>query len=497
MAAKINGHTHAWCYQLKKDVSCLEVRFLPYLGRQSLYFCGVKDTICALSTPPGVGGIAVIRVSGSLAFSVCEHIFSKKIKIRPTHTLVHGWIKDGDEPVDEVMVAKMDGPRTFTGEDTVEISCHGSPYVQQRIIELLLEAGCSLAGPGEFTMRAYLNGKMDLSQAEAVADIIASENAAMLKQSLHQMRGGFSKEINELRDQLIHFASLIELELDFAEEDVEFANRTQLIALVERIRDVVQRLLASFSLGNAMRNGVPVAIVGAPNMGKSTLLNALLNEERAIVSDVAGTTRDTVEDFITLEGIRFKFIDTAGIRSTQDQVEQMGIERSFSKVREASVVLVLFDAVDTTREELEQMIHALVEVSEEEKHVLLLANKTDKAGFDPEALATRTQGLGEVMSISAKNNVHIDDLKRALAAAVNVGQVSHGETIVTNVRHFNALKKASMSIDEILSGLRGGITGDFLAIDIRTTLYHLGEITGAITADDLLHSIFSRFCIGK
>jgi tRNA modification GTPase len=462
-----------------------------------VYFCRVKDTICALSTAPGVGGIAVIRISGNEAFALCEDIFSKKITHCTTHTLVHGWVMEAGQPVDEVLVAKMNGPRTFTGEDTVEISCHGSPFVQQKIIQLLLNAGCALAGPGEFTMRAYLNGKMDLSQAEAVADIIAAENDAMLRQSLHQMRGGFSKEINDLRDQLIHFASLVELELDFAEEDVEFADRSHLSRLVNHIQTVVQRLRDSFSLGNAMRNGVPVAILGAPNMGKSTLLNALLNEERAIVSDVAGTTRDTVEDYITLHGVRFKFIDTAGIRQTEDRVEKMGIERSFDKARQASVILLLFDAVETPVEELRAMVQQVKQVAGEGKRLILVANKVDKPGFQLERIQQGMAGLGKVMFLSAKTGEHLDELKHALAETVNLGEVKSGETIVTNVRHYDALNRAVEALKDVAEGLEQGVTGDFLAIDIRKTLYHLGEITGAISADDLLHSIFSRFCIGK
>lgn len=456
-----------------------------------------SDTICALSTAPGVGGIAVIRVSGPQAIDITEKVFNKPLAHVASHSLVHGWITNGDEKIDEVLVAVLRAPKTFTGENTTEISCHGSLYVQQRIVEVLLENGCTLAKPGEFTMRSYLNGKMDLSQAEAVADLIAAENGAMHRQAVHQMRGGFSKEISDLRERLIHFASLVELELDFSEEDVEFADRTQLNSLVTEIVGVVNRLRESFSLGNAIKNGVPVAILGAPNMGKSTLLNALLNEERAIVSDIAGTTRDTVEDSISLSGIKFKFIDTAGIRNTHDTIEKLGIERSFAKAREASVILLLFDAAETTPHELKQMMHDVQAAAGEDKKLFLLANKIDKSGLTPEQIAQRFEMVGEVIPVSAKNGIHIEELKQSLAATVNSGQVDSGETIVTNARHFDALSKASASLNDIQQGLANGVTGDFLAIDIRKTLYHLGEITGQISADDLLHSIFSRFCIGK
>lgn len=426
-----------------------------------------------------------------------EKVFNKPLAHVPSHTLVHGWIKKGEEKIDEVLVAVLRAPKTFTGEDTTEISCHGSLYVQQRIVEVLLESGCVIAKPGEFTMRSYLNGKMDLSQAEAVADLIAAENGAMHRQAVHQMRGGFSKEINALRDQLIHFASLVELELDFGEEDVEFADRTLLTRLVCEIEGVVNRLRDSFSLGNAIKNGVPVAILGAPNMGKSTLLNALLNEDRAIVSDIAGTTRDTVEDSISLAGIRFKFIDTAGIRSTEDTIEQMGIARSFAKAREASVILLLFDAAETTPEELKSMVSDVRLQAGDDKRLFLLANKIDKQLLSEAEIVKRFAAVGEVVPVSAKNKTHLEELKKALADTVSSGQVDSGETIVTNARHYDALTKAAVSLAEIQQGLQAGVTGDFLAIDIRKTLYHLGEITGQISADDLLHSIFSRFCIGK
>lgn len=464
------------------------------------YFCGMIDlqeTICALSTPPGVGGIAVVRISGNGAIAAASAIFSKELSGVKSHTAVHGWVVDGTERVDEVVATVFRGPTSFTGEDTVEIACHGSLFIQQRIMELLLRKGVRMATRGEYTMRAYLNGRMDLSQAEAVGDLIASDSAMAHKQALHQMRGGFSKEINALRDRLIHFASLVELELDFAEEDVEFANRTQLLGLVEEIKQVVDHLCQSFKLGNAIKNGVPVAILGAPNMGKSTLLNALLNEDRAIVSDIAGTTRDTVEDDLLIDGIRFTFIDTAGIRETQDHIEQLGIERSLSKARGAAIVLLLFDAVKTTHEELKSFVDRIGAETQGKAAVILVANKMDQPNFDPETTAEKTIGLGEFMAISAKSGMHVPELKSRLRELVDKNYSGMSETVVTNARHHEALLKASASLSDILLGMEHQVTGDFLAVDIRKTLHHLSEITGQINADDLLNSIFSSFCIGK
>lgn len=456
------------------------------------------ETICALSTALGIGAIALIRLSGNDAERIFQKVFSKDISSALSHQALHGWIMKDDQRLDEVVATIFRAPKSFTGETTVEIACHGSLFIQQKIIEGLLENGARMASPGEFTMRAYLNGKMDLSQAEAVGDLIASESAAAHKQALHQMRGGFSKEIADLRDRLIHFASLVELELDFAEEDVEFANRPQLISLVNEITKVVEGLRKSFSLGNAIKNGVPVAIIGEPNQGKSTLLNALLNEERAIVSDIAGTTRDTIEDSIAIDGIRFNFIDTAGIRDTTDTIEKMGIERAWEKARGASIILLLIDAVDTSRAELQQSLDALKQnVEDTQTQLIILANKTDKPGYSEDEMNTRFEDLGQIIAISAKNKTNIDVLREKLLERVKSGMANSGETIVTNARHFEALTKAAVALTDIRNGLDSGITGDFLAIDIRKTLYHLGEITGQISADDLLHSIFSRFCIGK
>lgn len=455
------------------------------------------ETICALSTAPGIGGIAVVRVSGISAIEIAGRIFSKNLREAESHKAVHGWIISGNERVDEVIATVFRAPRSFTGENTVEIACHGSLYIQQRIVELLLQNGAKMAGPGEFTMRAYLNGRMDLSQAEAVGDLIAAESAAAHKQAIHQMRGGFSREINALRDKLIHFASMVELELDFAEEDVEFAHRGQLTTLIREILEVVEKLRQSFRLGNAIKHGVPVAIVGAPNMGKSTLLNALLNEERAIVSDIAGTTRDTVEDSITLGGIKFKFIDTAGIRETTDTIEKMGIERSLAKVQEAAIVLVLFDASYDDAAEVRDFAGEVRKAARQDARLLLIGNKMDKTERSFGEVQSELNLPEELMLISAREGRGVEALKEKLQSLVSEGQVQSGETIVTNIRHFEALSLASMSLHDVLTGLEGQVTGDFLAIDIRKTLYHLGDITGQINADDLLNSIFSRFCIGK
>ncbi|MCC6600555.1 MAG: tRNA uridine-5-carboxymethylaminomethyl(34) synthesis GTPase MnmE [Crocinitomicaceae bacterium] len=456
-----------------------------------------NDTICALSTPPGVGGIAVIRISGNDAFSIAQKVFSRPFSQTESHRTLYGWILEEQEKIDEVLLTPFKSPGSFTGEDTVEIACHGSAFIQQRLLEILVAKGCRIATPGEYTLRAFLNGKMDLSQAEAVGDLIASESAAAHRQALHQMRGGFSKEINVLRNKLIHFASLIELELDFAEEDVEFANRSQLRLLVEEIEQVVNHLRDSFHLGNAIRNGVPVAITGAPNMGKSTLLNALLNDERAIVSDIAGTTRDSIEDYITIEGVRFRFIDTAGIRDTEDTIEKMGIERSFAKAREADIVLLLFDAVETSRDELLDTIARLKKETINDQKLILIANKMDKGAFNMDDFQERVKDTGEVIAISAKEKTDLDKLKSRLIQSVHHRRINSGETIVTNARHHAALCLAGRSLHEILNGMDAGVTGDFLAVDIRKTLYHLSEITGQINADDLLNSIFSKFCIGK
>ena len=450
-----------------------------------------EETICALSTPQGVGGIAVVRVSGSQAWVIVSKLFSKPLQPEQKRKALFGCIYDGKEILDEVVVTLFQGPHSFTGEDVVEIACHGSRYVQQRILQLLQENGCRMATAGEYTMRAYLNGRMDLSRAEAVGDVIASESAAAHKQAVHQMRGGFSKEIDGLRERLIHFASLLELELDFSEEDVEFADRTQLLNLLNEILKVVVQLRDSFQLGNAIKNGVPVAIVGAPNAGKSTLLNALLNEERAIVSDIAGTTRDTVEEVLNVEGIQFRFIDTAGIRETSDTIEKMGIARSMEKVSHAQLVLLLVDVVNTSQAQIDEMLESIRSHARPEAKVLVVFNKIDSnPNFE-----LNVEGA-DTLCISAKEGSGISELRSWLVESF-APLLNESDTVVTNARHFESLRLAALSLEEVLNGMNLGIPSDLLTVDIRKTLYHLSEITGNISADDILHSIFGKFCIGK
>ena len=450
-----------------------------------------EETICALSTPQGVGGIAVVRVSGSQAWVIVSKLFSKPLQPEQKRKALFGCIFDGKEILDEVVVTLFQGPHSFTGEDVVEIACHGSRYVQQRILQLLQENGCRMATAGEYTMRAYLNGRMDLSRAEAVGDVIASESAAAHKQAVHQMRGGFSKEIDGLRERLIHFASLLELELDFSEEDVEFADRTQLLNLLNEILKVVVQLRDSFQLGNAIKNGVPVAIVGAPNAGKSTLLNALLNEERAIVSDIAGTTRDTVEEVLNVEGIQFRFIDTAGIRETSDTIEKMGIARSMEKVSHAQLVLLLVDVVNTSQAQIDEMLESIRSHARAEAKVLVVFNKIDSnPNFE-----LNVEGA-DTLCISAKEGSGISELRSWLVESF-APLLNESDTVVTNARHFESLRLAALSLEEVLNGMNLGVPSDLLTVDIRKTLYHLSEITGSISADDILHSIFGKFCIGK
>lgn len=458
------------------------------------------DTIVALSTPAGMGAIALIRLSGSDSFAICDNVFNnhsgKKLTTFKSHTLHYGEIRNGETTIDDVVVGIYKGPKSFTGEDTVEISCHGSIYIQQEVLQLLLEKGARLAEPGEFTFRAFFNGKMDLSQAEAVADLIASQSSSAHKVAMQQMRGGFSNEIAILRQKLIDFASLIELELDFSEEDVEFANRTDLKQLVNGILEVIKQLMDSFALGNVIKNGIPIAIAGEPNVGKSTLLNALLQEDRAIVSDIAGTTRDTIEDEIVIEGVLFRFIDTAGIRETTDQIENLGIGRTYEKIKHSDLVLYLFDASNSNKKSIKKDIEKLIaETGIANEKVLILVNKTDLV--DAAQLQTQLGDISETLLISAKNNQNIDKLKQRLLQLVNLGKLQSGETIVTNARHHSALGKAQQSLINVLAGLDSNIPGDLLAVDIRKALYHLGEITGEITTDDLLGNIFSKFCIGK
>ncbi len=461
-----------------------------------------NDTIVALATPSGAGAISVIRVSGKDAITICEPLFksirNKKLSKQKSHTIHLGHIIDEDRYLDEVLVSLFKGPNSYTGENTIEISCHGSVYIQQQIIQLLLRNGCRNANAGEFTLRSFLNGKLDLSQAEAVADLIASDSEASHQLAMQQMRGGFSNEIKNLREELLNFASLIELELDFAEEDVEFADRSQFKTLVKRIQFVLKRLIDSFAVGNVIKNGIPVAIVGEPNVGKSTLLNALLNEERAIVSDIAGTTRDTIEDELVIDGISFRFIDTAGIRETKDVVESIGIQKTFEKIEQAQVVIYLFDAslLSNDQEKSKLMLQEIHKLQNKfpQKPIVVVSNKIDKGD---ETFIKNTFEFDNLLLLSAKENIGVDNLKNKLVSFVNTGALRNNETIITNTRHYDALLKALEEIDKVHYGLESGLSGDLMAIDIRQALYHFGEITGEITSDDLLGNIFANFCIGK
>ncbi|WP_299547769.1 tRNA uridine-5-carboxymethylaminomethyl(34) synthesis GTPase MnmE [Seonamhaeicola sp.] len=462
-----------------------------------------NDTIVALATPFGAGAIAVIRLSGKEAIVMADKQFKsvsgKQLSKQPTHTIHLGHIIDGDRTLDEVLVSVFKDPNSYTGENVVEISCHGSNYIQQEIIQLFLRKGCRMASAGEFTLRAFLNGKLDLSQAEAVADLIASDNEASHQIAMQQMRGGFSSEIAKLREELLNFASLIELELDFAEEDVEFADRTQFKDLIDRIMLVLKRLIDSFAVGNVIKNGIPVAIVGEPNVGKSTLLNALLNEERAIVSDIAGTTRDTIEDEISIGGIGFRFIDTAGIRDTKDVVESIGIKRTFEKIEQAQVVIYLFDAesIFAHKSSVEAISVEIEKIKNQypQKPLVVIANKID--AISEKELRELTMGIQDIKLLSAKTGKGVEALKNTLLSFVNTGALKNNDTIVTNTRHYDALLKALEEVSKVKDGLETGLSGDLLAIDIRQALYHFGEITGEISSDDLLGNIFANFCIGK
>jgi tRNA modification GTPase len=463
----------------------------------------LEDTIVALASAPGSGAIALIRVSGPDAINFTAPIFEAKNKVslteQPSHTLQLGFIKKDQRIIDESLVSVFKGTRSYTGENTVEISCHGSPFIQQEIINLLLQQGCRAAQAGEFTLRAFLNGKMELSQAEAVADLIASDNAASHQLAMQQMRGGFASEIKNLRQELLNFASLIELELDFSEEDVEFANRDQFQALILKIQKTLSRLIDSFAVGNVLKNGIPVAIVGEPNVGKSTLLNSLLNEDRAIVSDIAGTTRDTIEDEIAIGGVGFRFIDTAGIRETQDKIEGLGIKKTFQKMEQAQIVVYLFDAQKVKNDNLSlQQVKVEVEKIKNQfpgKPLLIIANKTDV--LDPQLKAEFSSALPDVLLLSAKEKEGVEQLEEKLLQFVNTGALKSNDAIVTNSRHYDALLKAQKEINNVQEGMNMGLTGDLLAIDIREALYNFGSISGEVSPDDLLGNIFANFCIGK
>jgi len=462
-----------------------------------------NDTIIALATASGAGAIAVIRVSGKDAITISEAMFTsvrgKKLSKAKSHTVHLGYIMEGDRTIDQVLVTLFKDPNSYTGEDVVEISCHGSLYIQQEIMQLFLRNGCRMATAGEFTLRAFLNGKLDLSQAEAVADLIASDNEAAHDLALRQMRGGFSHEIKKLRDELLNFASLIELELDFAEEDVEFADKEKFSALLNRIQEVLKKLIDSFALGNVIKTGIPIAIVGEPNVGKSTLLNTLLNEERAIVSHVAGTTRDAIEDEIVIGGIGFRFIDTAGIRETEDVVETIGIQKTFENIEKAKIVIYLADASKLIEDggRLETLNDNVMNITKKhpQKPIILLLNKADKV-TDYQRAAIEKE-LPSALFISAKTKEHMEELTASLLNFVNAGALKSSDPIVTNTRHYSALLKALEEITKVQQGVEAGISGDLLSIDIRQALYHFGEITGEITSDDLLGNIFANFCIGK
>ena len=462
------------------------------------------DTIVAMATPAGAGAIAVLRLSGPEAISIASSIFTsvsgKNLADQKSHTVHLGHIKDGEKIIDEVLATIFKNPNSYTGEDVVEISCHGSNYIQQEIIQLCLRNGCRMADAGEFTLRAFLHGKMDLSQAEAVADLIASDSAASHQLAMQQMRGGFSSEIKKLREELLNFASLIELELDFAEEDVEFANRDDFQNLITKITQVLKRLIDSFAIGNVLKNGIPVAIVGEPNVGKSTLLNALLNEERAIVSDIAGTTRDTIEDEISIGGIGFRFIDTAGIRETSDTIEGLGIKRTFEKIDAAQVVIYLFDSEKFKKSSSKFQIE--IETIKNRfplKNLIIVANKVDKLTDESlknleEVFSTQTSTL---IPLSAKKGIGLKTLQNRLLEFVNTGALRSNETIVTNSRHYDALLKALEEIIKVQDGLNTNLSGDLLAIDLRQALHYLGSITGQVSEDEILGNIFANFCIGK
>jgi tRNA modification GTPase len=459
-----------------------------------------NDSIVALATPSGAGAIAVIRISGENAIAIGSTIFrskkSKNLKNQKTHTLHLGHIVDDNKTLDEVLVSVFRAPNSYTGENTIEISCHGSTYIQQQIIQLLIRKGCRVAQPGEFTLRSFLNGKMDLSQAEAVADLISSDNEASHQIAMQQMRGGFSNELALLRQELLNFASLIELELDFAEEDVAFADRTQFRELLTRIEFVLKRLIDSFAIGNVIKNGIPIAIVGEPNVGKSTLLNALLNEERAIVSEIAGTTRDTIEDELVIGGISFRFIDTAGIRETQDVIESIGIQKTFEKIEQAQVVLFLVDGYQLMVDGLAKLNIEIEKIKNQYplKTLLTIINKSDKISASE---LVNFSPLPSTLLLSAKNKTGIDQLKNQLLSFVNTGALRNNETIVTNTRHYDSLLKALDEIQKVKYGLESNLSSDLMAIDIKEALYHFGMITGEVTNDELLGNIFANFCIGK
>lgn len=475
-------------------------------------YIDLQDTVVALATPAGSGAIGIVRLSGTKAIEIANQMFKAKDLCQvPSHTIHLGYIRDeANKVIDQALVSVFKAPNSYTKENVVEISCHGSRYIQQQLIELSLRLGARLAREGEFTMRAFLNGQMDLSQAEAVADLISAESESAHQLALTQMRGGFSDTIKQLRDELIHFASMIELELDFGEEDVEFANRDDLKNLVNQILIIIKRLLDSFQLGNAIKNGVNTVIAGRPNAGKSTLLNALLNEERAIVSNIAGTTRDTIEEVLNIQGVQFRLIDTAGIREATDQIEAIGVQKTLEQVAKSAILIYVYDMISLTPPEVQKDLEQL---DRQGMNIIVIANKWDEhQRMHDKQLALKDQEYTEkgwfkidnalrkqypTINLSAKDKTHLDELKKQLFEFVASGEISNNTSIVSNSRHYAALQAALESLDAVLNGLEIGITGDFLAMDIRHALNYLGEITGEISTDDLLGNIFSRFCIGK
>jgi tRNA modification GTPase len=466
----------------------------------NINYISSQDTICALSTPAGSGAIAIIRLSGNQAIDYVSSIFEPKNKGHlltgvKSHSAVFGTIQHSGNLIDEVLVTVFKAPHSYTTEDVVEISCHGSVYIQQKILELLLSGNARLAEPGEFTMRAFMNGRFDLSQAEAVADLIASNSEASHRLAMNQMRGGFSQKISSLRARLIDFASLIELELDFSEEDVEFADRTELFKLLTAIKTEIENLKSSFALGNVMKHGIPVAIAGKPNVGKSTLLNALLNEERALVSEIPGTTRDAIEDTISIHGVNFRFIDTAGLRHSEDIVENMGIERTFEKMNQAMVVLYVFDITTASEDEIDEAIADIrTQLEDFDKQIIPVANKTDMLLEAPHSFKKLVEL--DTLFVSAKRNENINLITERLLSTANSDETGD-QTIVYSLRHFEALTRSGQSIASIEKGFADGIPSDLIAIDIRQALHHLGSITGEVTTDELLGNIFGKFCIGK
>jgi len=484
---------------------CKDTGFSFGIGGDSFYLCLMNlpdptHTICALSTPPGTGAIAVIRLSGKQAFAIIDSLFrssSKRISIldAPPYSIHHGFFGLEDPPIDEVLVSVFRNPHSYTGEDVAEVSCHGSELIQQQILDALVKAGCRLAAPGEFTLRAFLNGKFDLSQAEAVADLIASSSQTAHDLAFAQMRGGFSQMIRILRQKLVEFTALLELELDFSEEDVEFASRPELFLLLDDLNRELANLIRSFSLGNVIRKGIPVAITGKPNVGKSTLLNTILNEEKAIVSEIPGTTRDAIEDTIVIGGYSFRFIDTAGLREAEDQIENMGIDRTWSKIDQATIILYLFDATRDTFTDVEEALKEFSPILETSgKRLILIGNKMDLLEELPKGFSEFVEH--ETLFISAKRKENIHLITASLLSAVKEYQISD-KTVVSNARHLQALQKAADALQQVHEGLLNHISPDLLTVEIRTVLHHLGEITGEITTDEILGTIFGKFCIGK